>query len=153
MQKDQIYHDYLESMKNNNTYCTVLLLAKNKYDFPAIFAEVRNIERKYASERTEEIGIRKAFGANKYTILVQVLFENLITSLIGGLVGLLLSYIVVFRMRDWLLDVPTGSAIPVGTLISFPVLLAVFAVCILINLLSAGIPAYKASHMNIISAI
>lgn len=56
-------------------------------------------------------------------------------------------------MRDWLLDVPSGSAIPVGTLISFPVLLAVFAVCILINLLSAGIPAYKASHMNIISAI
>lgn len=206
------------SMRKNNPSCTVLLLAKNKYDFPAIFEEVRNCERKYASERTnkiiylqgplanklntksirgsnvketeasisilhrkmffillilllipainlsglslsrikkrtEEIGIRKAFGANKYTILVQVLFENLITSLIGGVVGLLLSYLVVFRMRDWLLDVPTGSEIPAGTLISFPVLLAVFAVCILINLLSAGIPAYRASRMNIIHSL
>ena len=104
-------------------------------------------------KRTEEIGIRKAFGAKKYTILIQVLFENLITSVIGGVIGLALSYVVVFQMRDWLLDVPADSTIPVSTLISFPVLLAVFAVCLIINLLSAGIPAYRASRMKIINSL
>ena len=104
-------------------------------------------------KRTEEIGIRKAFGAKRYTILIQVLFENLITSLIGGVIGLILSYVIVFRMRDWLLDIPSGSTIPVNTLISIPVLLAVFAVCLVINLLSAGIPAYRASQMKIINSL
>lgn len=104
-------------------------------------------------KRTEEIGIRKAFGAKRYTILIQVLFENLITSLIGGVIGLILSYVIVFRMRDWLLDIPSGSTIPVNTLISIPVLLAVFAVCLVINLLSAGIPAYRASRMKIINSL
>ena len=82
-----------------------------------------------------------------------MLFENLITSVIGGVIGLVLSYVVVFRMRDWLLDVPADSMIPVNTLISFPVLLAVFAVCLIINLLSAGIPAYRASRMKIINSL
>ena len=104
-------------------------------------------------KRTEEIGIRKAFGAKKYTILVQVLFENLITSVIGGVIGLALSYAVVFQMRGWLLDISADSTIPVNTLISFPVLLAVFAVCLVINLLSAGIPAYRASRMKIINSL
>ena len=104
-------------------------------------------------KRTEEIGIRKAFGAKKYTILIQVLFENLITSVIGGVIGLALSYVVVFQMRDWLLDIAADSTIPASTLISFPVLLAVFAVCLIINLLSAGIPAYRASRMKIINSL
>lgn len=104
-------------------------------------------------KRTEEIGIRKAFGAKKYTILIQVLFENLITSVIGGVIGLALSYVVVFQMRDWLLDIAADSTIPASTLISFPVLLAIFAVCLIINLLSAGIPAYRASRMKIINSL
>ena len=45
------------------------------------------------------------------------------------------------------------STIPVNTLISIPVLLAVFAVCLVINLLSAGIPAYRASRMKIINSL
>ena len=76
-----------------------------------------------------------------------------LVSLIGGVIGLILSYVVVFRMRDWLLDIPSGSTIPVNTLISIPVLLAVFAVCLVINLLSAGIPAYRASRMKIINSL
>ena len=206
------------SLKKENLYFNVAMLAEKTSDFAAITAEVRNMEKKYNSEnlpwtlfikgplnnqfyqkdlwgnsvediaqsiviqnrkmifillillmipainlsglslsrmkkRTEEIGIRKAFGAKRYTILIQVLFENLITSLIGGVIGLILSYIVIFRMRDWLLDIPSGSVIPVDTLISIPVLLAVFAVCLVINLLSAGIPAYRASRMKIINSL
>ena len=206
------------SLKKEDLYFNVAMLAEKTSDFAAITAEVRNMEKKYNSEnlpwtlfikgplnnqlyqksiwgnnveeiaqsiviqnrkmifillillmipainlsglslsrikkRTEEIGIRKAFGAKRYTILIQVLFENLITSLIGGVIGLILSYIVIFRMRDWLLGIPSGSVIPVDTLISIPILLAVFAVCLVINLLSAGIPAYRASRMKIINSL
>lgn len=206
------------SLKKENLYFDMVIMAEKTSDFAAIIAEVRNMEKKYNTEnapwtlymkgplnnrfyqkdiwgnsveditksitiqnrkmifillilllipainlsglslsrmkkRTEEIGIRKAFGAKRYTILIQVLFENLITSLIGGVIGLILSYIVVFRMRDWLLDIPSGSTIPVNTLISIPVLLAVFAVCLVINLLSAGIPAYRASRTKIINSL
>lgn len=206
------------SLKKENLYFDVVIMAEKTSDFAAITAEVRNMEKKYNIEnvpwtlfmkgplnnqfyqkdiwgnsveditksitiqnrkmifillilllipainlsglslsrmkkRTEEIGIRKAFGAKRYTILIQVLFENLITSLIGGVIGLILSYVVVFRMRDWLLDIPSGSTIPVNTLISIPVLLAVFGVCLVINLLSAGIPAYRASRMKIINSL
>lgn len=103
--------------------------------------------------RTEEIGIRKAFGARKYIILVQVLFENFITSLIGGIIGLALSYLMVIYMKEWLLDVGAGSSIPVSALISFPVFAGVFLVCFFLNLLSAGIPAYRASRTVIMDSI
>ena len=103
--------------------------------------------------RTEEIGVRKAFGAKKYIILIQVLFENFITTLIGGCIGLILSYFVVAGLKEWLLDIDADSSIPVHALVSYPVLAGVFAACFLLNLLSAGIPAYRASKANIVDSI
>lgn len=104
-------------------------------------------------KRVEEIGIRKAFGAKNSTILIQVLFENLITSLIGGIVGLLASYGIIVWLKKWLLDLSSGADVPMEALISLPVLLYVFLACLLLNLLSAGIPAYKASKLRIVDSI
>lgn len=104
-------------------------------------------------KRTGEIGVRKAFGAKKYVILMQVLYENFITSLIGGLLGLILSYVVVFWMREWLLGIPAGSGIPIGALVSPLIFLVVFLACMVINLLSAGVPAFRASRTSIINSL
>ena len=104
-------------------------------------------------KRTEEIGIRKAFGAKKYVILIQVLYENFITSLIGGIIGLILSYFVVIWLKQWMLGVESDSSIPLETFVSIPVFIAVFIVCLLLNLLSAGIPAYRASRMKIVESL
>jgi len=104
-------------------------------------------------KRTAEIGIRKAFGARKYVILTQVLYENMITSLIGGVLGLLFSYVTVYALRHWLLSIPAESQIPVGAFFSPFVFVAVFIVCLLINLVSAGLPAYKASRMSIVDSL
>ncbi|MFV0537843.1 MAG: ABC transporter permease [Dysgonomonas sp.] len=103
--------------------------------------------------RTEEIGIRKAFGAKKIIIVIQILFENFITSLTGGIIGLVLSYIVVIWLKSWLLDINTDSTIPLEALISMPVLTGVLFACFILNLLSAGIPAYLASRSKIIDSI
>lgn len=103
--------------------------------------------------RTEEIGVRKAFGAKKYIILTQVLYENFITSLIGGLIGLLLSFGVVYYFKVWLLDISPDAHIPLQALVSLPVFIGVFVASFLLNLISAGIPAYRASKMSIVDSL
>lgn len=105
------------------------------------------------NKRIEEIGVRKAFGAKKHTILMQVLYENMITSLIGGFIGLILSYAVVIWLKRWLFGLDVNDFIPVTTLVSGWIFVAVFLVSLLLNLLSAGIPAIRASRMNIVDSI
>lgn len=124
--------------------CVLLLI-------PAVNLSGLSLSR--IKKRTAEIGVRKAFGAKKYIILIQVLYENFVTSLIGGILGLLLSYAVIFWMRGWLLRVPTESAIPINTLVSPYIFLAVFLACLVINLLSSGLPAFRASRATIINSL
>jgi putative ABC transport system permease protein len=97
--------------------------------------------------------VRKAFGAKKHTILIQVLYENLITSLIGGFIGLIFSYIAVVWLKNWLLGVTDGSTIPLNAFLSPAIFVIVFAVCVLLNLLSAGLSALKASRMSIVNSL
>lgn len=104
-------------------------------------------------KRMAEIGIRKAFGAKRHVILIQVLYENLITTLIGGIIGLGLSYGIVFGMRKWLLGIPADGSLPLNALVSGTTFLAIFVVCLVLNLISAGAPAYRASRMNIVDSL
>ena len=57
---------------------------------------IMNIMLVSVSERTREIGIRKAVGASSSHILLQFLFESVILSVIGGLMGFILGYIFAF---------------------------------------------------------
>jgi len=109
--------------------------------------------------RTSEIGIRKAFGARKRTILMQVLYENFLTSVIGGIIGLLLSYSVVVLIKDKLFasdffhQMPGENSIPISAFVSPSIFFYVFLVCLILNLLSSGIPAWRASRLNIADSI
>jgi len=104
-------------------------------------------------KRTEEIGIRKAFGAKTGTILFQVIYENIITSFIGGILGLMLSYAAVLLMRSWILGVDAGASIPIATLVSPAIFLLVVLLCVLLSIISSGIPAIRAARMNIVKSI
>jgi len=142
-------HDVERMIKENERkriliLCVLLLI-------PAINLSGLSMSR--IKKRTAEIGVRKAFGAKRYVILIQVLYENFITSLIGGALGLILSYGVVFWMREWLLGIPGSSGIPISALVSPLVFLAVFLACMVINLLSAGLPAFRASRTTIVNSI
>ncbi|MDR3060897.1 MAG: FtsX-like permease family protein [Dysgonamonadaceae bacterium] len=107
--------------------------------------------------RTSEIGIRKAFGANRKTILTQVLYENLLTSLTGGIIGLLLSYFTVTLIKDRLFTIENNSfgevTIPISSFISPSIFFYVFLICLILNLLSSGIPAWRASRLHTADAI
>lgn len=133
-----------KTIKTVLTLCILLLI-------PAVNLSSFSLSR--IKKRMEEIGIRKAFGAKKYIILIQVLYENLIVSLIGGIIGLILSFAVVIWLKKWLLGIVGDATIPLEALVSLPVFLGVFIACILLNLLSAGIPAYKASRANIVDCL
>ena len=104
-------------------------------------------------KRVAEIGIRKAFGAKRSVILIQMLCENLITSILGGVIGLVLSIITVIWLQSWLLGVSAAANIPIRTYLSWHTLLAVTFVCVALNLLSAGIPAYRASIIKIVDSL
>ncbi|MDR1089959.1 MAG: ABC transporter permease [Prevotella sp.] len=140
--------DIPDIKKNNRRMAFIIIVL---FLIPAINLSGFSISR--IKKRTEEIGIRKSFGAKKQAILVQVLYENLITTLIGGIIGLALSYYAVMQLKKWLLGIDIGSSIPLETLVSPNIFAGVFIACLILNLLSAGIPAYKASRMKIVESL
>lgn len=110
-------------------------------------------------KRMPEIGVRKAFGATTTNLLMQILYENLILTIVGGLLGLLISYLAVTLMSDWLLATGTSSlregaaSINAEMLVNPMVFIYAFLFCLVLNLLSAGIPAWRASRENIVYAL
>lgn len=61
---------------------------------------IMNIMYVTVTEKTKEIGVRRALGARKNDILFQFLVESVILSLFGGLMGLILSYLIIFAVQS-----------------------------------------------------
>ena len=149
---EQLINPYGFSDKSVKTYrYRMIFIFSILFLVPAINLSGLSLSR--VKRRTEEIGVRKAFGAKKRVILIQILYENFITSLLGGIIGLILSYFVVIILKGWLLGANEDSAVPLTALVSLPVFLAVVVVSFILNLLSSGIPAYKAAGMKIVDSL
>mgnify|MGYP002558934776 CR=1 FL=1 len=104
-------------------------------------------------KRIAELGVRRAFGATKGNIIGQVLMENLVLTLAGGLLGLCLSYVAMWLLRDWLLVTSLGEAGLSMNMLNGYVFLAALFFCLVMNLMSAGIPAWRVSRVNITNSI
>ncbi|HBK31676.1 MAG TPA: hypothetical protein DDZ78_08670 [Porphyromonadaceae bacterium] len=110
-------------------------------------------------KRNEEVGIRKAYGAANRQIGEQLLFENLILTFIGGIIGLALSLIVILLFKNMLLSdlmtINAGDAfrLPVSLFFQPVVFIAVFVFCLIINLMSAMIPVWNVSRTSIIDTM
>jgi putative ABC transport system permease protein len=115
------------------------------------------------NERVSEIGVRKAFGAPGYSLLNQILFENLILTCLGGIAGLLFSYILILLGHNWLLSVFDAwtSPLPEGVEVNFSpsmlinptIFMVTFIVCLVLNLLSAILPAWISLRKNIVDSL
>ncbi len=103
---------------------------------------IMNIMFVSVKERTREIGIRKAIGAKKRTILGQFISESAIICLLGGLIGLIIAIITSFIIDQFL---PTSVQIDV-------VFLALI-ISILTGIISGFAPAYTASKMDPVEAL
>ncbi len=99
--------------------------------------------------RSAEMAVRKTFGARRSTLLNQVVIENLVLTTIGGIIGLLLSWLAIYGLRREILgmffDNSTLSTAPVveGEMLFAPTLfIGSFAAILVLNLLAAVVPAW-----------
>ena len=105
---------------------------------------IMNIMLVSVIERTREIGIRKAIGAKRKTILLQFLIEAVTLSSIGGLIGVAIGFIGgVIAKSVWNFNV----------IISTSVVIDVFIFSLLIGVIFGMYPANKASKLNPIDAV
>ena len=102
-------------------------------------------------KRQEEIGIRKAFGATSGKILSQIIWENFVLTLIGALIGVLLSFIMLWLCKSFLLTDQTQLTI--GMLIKPGLFVAALLFTFLLNLLCSGIPALQISRKKIVDVL
>jgi len=112
---------------------------------------IMNIMLVSVSERTREIGIRKAIGAKRRDILLQFLIEAAALSLSGGLIGLLLAAVGTLLMGNITMG-PPGSS-PIEAQISPSIVILALAVGIGTGLISGTYPAMRAARLDPIESL
>jgi putative ABC transport system permease protein len=105
---------------------------------------IANIMLVSVKERTKEIGILKAIGAKSYLILIQFLTEATALSLVGGILGLILV---------WLLTAVARSLTPLDLALSFGNIMSGTLISICVGIVSGFAPARKAAKLDPIKAI
>ncbi len=113
---------------------------------------VANIMYVVVRERTREIGLKLAIGARKRHIMQQFVFEALLISIGGGLVGLTLSALVVFGVDSMPIDNPAMEYI-LNPKLSWPIALICVSILAAIGLLAGILPARKAAQLDPVEAL
>lgn len=105
---------------------------------------VANIMFVTVRERTSQIGLKKAIGAKSRTILTEFLLESAFLCIVGGIIGLLLV---------WLLTKFLGTVLPFPIYIAPNIIMLAIGICVALGILSGIIPASIAAKMNPVVAI
>lgn len=103
-----------------------------------------NIMLVSVTERTREIGVRKALGAKKVTIATQFFIETLIVGQMGGLLGIVLGILAGYGI---------SSALDFSFVIPWMAIFAAFATTFIVAIVSGLYPAIKASKLDPIEAL
>ena len=104
---------------------------------------VMNIMFVSVTERTREIGIRKAIGAKRRSILFQFLFEACAICLMGGVIGIVLAAL--------LTAVINAALMPAS--LSLPILITAVLVSVFVGTLAGFVPAWRGARLNPIEAL
>jgi putative ABC transport system permease protein len=105
---------------------------------------IMNMMLTSVTERTREIGLRKAIGAKNNDILNQILLESVFITLIGGIIGIILGSVITFIV---------GKIANITILISLKAILISVFVSTMIGVVFGYYPAQKASKLNPIEAL
>ena len=136
--------EVLDAMDDVNSTMSLLLGGIAAISLVVGGIGIMNIMLVSVTERTREIGIRKAIGAKRRHILTQFLCEACILSVLGGLIGLGLSVLIVSGYNFL-----TDSAADINRAIAF----AAIAFCAVIGVGFGSYPAAKASKLQPIDAL
>ena len=112
---------------------------------------IMNIMLVSVTERTREIGIRKALGAKERTILAQFVVEAATTSALGGVLGIALGYIVSMVANKVLPMLMEGTTVTVSP--SLNSIIVAFSISAGIGVLFGYLPAKRAARLNPIEAL
>ena len=136
--------DILDTMDNVDNTMALLLGGIAAISLVVGGIGIMNIMLVSVTERTKEIGIRKAVGAKRRHILFQFLCESCVLSILGGLIGILMSVIGVY-IYNVVSDSTVGMNWSVG--------MAAIVFCAVIGILFGSYPAAKASRLQPIQAL
>jgi len=129
----------------NNTMGVVLLIGLLVTSISLFVGGVgvMNIMFVSVTERTREIGIRKAIGARRRSVLMQFLFESSVICLIGGVIGIAIAALLTFVI----------DAVLMPASLSPGILLTAVAISILVGVLSGIVPAWRGARLDPIEAL
>jgi len=142
----------MKAINNRRLITFVLLLL-----IPAI--NLSSMTQSRLRQRIAEVGVRRSFGSTRKDIMWQILFENLVLTMIAGIIGLAFCFVFALLFGSSLFDSSTlamlNSAPTVDVLMLMHVSTFAYALlfCLLMNLLSAGVPAWRASRTSITNAL
>ena len=139
--------DIAESAADSTNILTVLLGSIASISLLVGGIGIMNIMLVSVSERIREIGIRMAIGAQKIDILVQFLFEAVVLSIVGGILGILLG----FGASKLLHFIPMFATIT--TIVTPGSVLLAFGFSAFVGIFFGYYPARKAAHMDPIEAL
>ena len=106
--------------------------------------------------RISEIGVRRAFGCTRSRIILDIISENFLITLAGGILGLFLGIIVGINysaLYDTGRNIGEGGTPALSMMFNWTILLTALAVCFVLNIISAAVPAWQASRVNVVDAI
>jgi len=106
-----------------------------------------NINISRIMERSSEIGVRKAFGASSNALVLQFLFENVILTLVGGILGVMLAVGVMQLINN------SGLIAYSNLGLNLEILFLSLLICLFFGVLSGVYPAYKMSKLHPASAL
>jgi putative ABC transport system permease protein len=141
--------DLLTTSRNVARTLTILLGAIAGISLVVGGIGIMNIMLVSVTERTREIGIRKAIGASRDNILLQFVFEALIVTLAGGIVGVVLGVGAAILANGQTF----GTTTTVNTQVSSVSVIVAFAVSVIIGLFFGIYPAWRASRLDPIEAL
>lgn len=140
----QNMNSIMETMEETTGTLTLFLGAVAAISLVVGGIGIMNIMLVSVTERTREIGVRKALGATYSVIVTQFLIEAVVISLMGGIIGIVLGI-----GSSKLIGMASGMS----TVISIPTIVMSFAFSMAIGLIFGIYPARKAAKLNPIDAL
>jgi putative ABC transport system permease protein len=147
---DTYIKSYVDTGDENNSGTFIVLTAITIFVFILMILptlNLVNINITRIMERSSEIGVRKAFGASSHTLVYQFIVENIILTLLGGLVGIILSVIALQVINS------ANLIANLELTINFTVLFIGLLVCLVFGLVSGVYPAWRMSKLNVVTAL
>lgn len=105
------------------------------------------------TRRVSEIGVRRAYGCTRAHIVGDIVVENMLVTLVGGLIGMIVA-ILFALFYDGIFEIDGGTSTPaLSMIINWQLIAATLLACLILNLISAAVPAWHASRLNPVEAI